>query len=84
MILESHTSHDCSVASMVLARVVVRRGLDETVCTRASVLAEARGTTEGVVYEEAVASDMLCAARNQPAVAPYIFRLRLCLMGSLC
>ena len=55
---------------MVLARVVVQRGLDETVRTRASVLAEARGTTEGVVYEEAVASDMLCAARNQPAVAP--------------
>ena len=50
----------------------------------ASVLAEARGTTEGVVYEEAIASDMLCAARNQPAVAPDIFRLCLCLMGSLC
>ena len=64
MTLEPHISHDSSVASMVLARVVVQRGLDETVRTRASVLAEARGTTEGVVYEEAVASGMFCAARN--------------------
>ena len=67
--------------SRVVESGIHRRGPDETVCTHASVLVEARGTTEGVV-DGVDASERFCAARNQPAVAPGILRPRLCLMGS--
>ena len=48
-------------------------------CT--SVLAGAKGTTQGV-GGGVDAGERFCAARNQPAVAPDVLRPRLCLMGS--